>query len=336
LQTAKMPSGRRARWIMELQQYDFTIKHRPGKQNANADALSRIEESENEVLCYMIDRVESVECALSDIHHRQKRRKLEEDEEATYLITAASNYLRNLGPAPGESDDEEGSEILLLIDEDENPIGHLVSIGNYDLKELGNSGNEGDEDTETSEESLDEEEYRIYREWLDESEGSEIEEYGRNDIEEPEGEFLELIEDGIATIAYDYTGKEVLDLYKKAIKIKSVIAGQPITRGGTRCTEYCDIENHHSHTYCTNCKRNLFLNTVKHECNWGMGMGEIHPEMNPEFLVNQPWWTEPFAVLLENNTTYLRQLLRCVFNLPFYEIDINDNFDNLDLIAPLD
>src|SRR5581483_7965791 len=42
LQTAKMPEGRRARWIMKLQQYDFEIKHRPGKSNANADALSRL------------------------------------------------------------------------------------------------------------------------------------------------------------------------------------------------------------------------------------------------------------------------------------------------------
>src|SRR5688572_20697004 len=27
LQTSKLPKGRRARWVMELQQYDFTIKH---------------------------------------------------------------------------------------------------------------------------------------------------------------------------------------------------------------------------------------------------------------------------------------------------------------------
>jgi RNase H-like domain found in reverse transcriptase len=48
LQTCKVPTGRRARWIMFLQQFNFEIVHRPGKENKNADALSRIQE----VQCY--------------------------------------------------------------------------------------------------------------------------------------------------------------------------------------------------------------------------------------------------------------------------------------------
>ena len=42
LKTAKVPSGRRGKWMMELQQYDFEVKHRSGKSNTNADALSRL------------------------------------------------------------------------------------------------------------------------------------------------------------------------------------------------------------------------------------------------------------------------------------------------------
>lgn len=37
----KDPFGRIARWIAELQQYDFSIEQRPGKSHCNADALSR-------------------------------------------------------------------------------------------------------------------------------------------------------------------------------------------------------------------------------------------------------------------------------------------------------
>ena len=35
------PSGKLARWAMTVQEMDLTLKHRSGKQNANADALSR-------------------------------------------------------------------------------------------------------------------------------------------------------------------------------------------------------------------------------------------------------------------------------------------------------
>ena len=41
LMSLKDPTGRLARWSLLLQQYDFEIKHRAGKANANADALSR-------------------------------------------------------------------------------------------------------------------------------------------------------------------------------------------------------------------------------------------------------------------------------------------------------
>ena len=44
LQTADVPTSKRARWMMYLQQFQFEIVHRPGKENSNADALSRIPE----------------------------------------------------------------------------------------------------------------------------------------------------------------------------------------------------------------------------------------------------------------------------------------------------
>ena len=41
LMSAKDPTNRIARWVMYLQQYDFTIEHRPGRASGNADGLSR-------------------------------------------------------------------------------------------------------------------------------------------------------------------------------------------------------------------------------------------------------------------------------------------------------
>ena len=45
----KIPKGRRGKWIMELQQYDPEIKYKSGKQNKNADALSRIIDKEKDI-----------------------------------------------------------------------------------------------------------------------------------------------------------------------------------------------------------------------------------------------------------------------------------------------
>jgi hypothetical protein len=42
LMKTHIPKGRRARWIMKLQQFNFEIKHRSGRSNKNADALSRL------------------------------------------------------------------------------------------------------------------------------------------------------------------------------------------------------------------------------------------------------------------------------------------------------
>ncbi|GET58734.1 DDE-type integrase/transposase/recombinase [Rhizophagus irregularis DAOM 181602=DAOM 197198] len=42
ISTSKVPKGRRGRWMMELQQYDFEIIHKPKKENKNADAMSRL------------------------------------------------------------------------------------------------------------------------------------------------------------------------------------------------------------------------------------------------------------------------------------------------------
>lgn len=49
LNSLKDPQGRLARWAVKLQQYDFTIQHRAGKLNKAADALSRVEEEQEEI-----------------------------------------------------------------------------------------------------------------------------------------------------------------------------------------------------------------------------------------------------------------------------------------------
>ena len=42
LMSIRNPTGKLARWALQLQHYDFEIIHRPGASNGNADAISRL------------------------------------------------------------------------------------------------------------------------------------------------------------------------------------------------------------------------------------------------------------------------------------------------------
>ena len=42
LMAGKRQTGRLARWVLRLQEFTFEVKHKPGKANTNADALSRL------------------------------------------------------------------------------------------------------------------------------------------------------------------------------------------------------------------------------------------------------------------------------------------------------
>src|SRR5262249_34958706 len=67
----------------------------------------------------------------------------------------------------------------------------------------------------------------------------------------------------------------------------------------------CDTENHHLHFYCKWCRKNLPYNTTIHKCKMGLDLGQIHPDMDPKYLTNYRWWTEPPAITEENRTHYI-------------------------------
>ena len=48
LRNQKDPRGKFARWILELEQYEYSFEHRPGIEIAGPDALSRIQTSKEE------------------------------------------------------------------------------------------------------------------------------------------------------------------------------------------------------------------------------------------------------------------------------------------------
>ena len=77
------------------------------------------------------------------------------------------------------------------------------------------------------------------------------------------------------------------------IETRWVTANQPNRREKWKCDDYCDVKNHHLHIWCSICERRIDReDRLNHNCRFGMGRGQIHPEMNPDYLYNDVFWTE--------------------------------------------
>ena len=85
LNTAR-PSGKLARWALTIQEMDLTIKHKAGKNNSNADALSR-----NPCPSSPVSAVESVTTSESEVHIDTV--ELQAKQKSDPELAAMINYL---------------------------------------------------------------------------------------------------------------------------------------------------------------------------------------------------------------------------------------------------
>jgi hypothetical protein len=99
---------------------------------------------------------------------------------------------------------------------------------------------------------------------------------------------------GFWTVAWTYSHEEVTRLMNNIIETKWVVANQPMRKGRWKCNDYCDLENHHMHAWCNICQRRIDLEErLNHNCRFGLGLGQIHPDMDPNHLYNNVFWEEP-------------------------------------------
>ena len=61
LDRLKENNARLTRWSLSLQPYQFRVQYRPGKANANADALSRAGDSTTDATCHSQEKGEECE-----------------------------------------------------------------------------------------------------------------------------------------------------------------------------------------------------------------------------------------------------------------------------------
>ena len=106
LQGLKEPKGRLARWILALQEYEFEIKHRPGKQHDNADTLSRFPRvSPTLVPDWSSDEDLMVGVAATEVNaswSKEEIIKAQQDDPSIFLVV---QKLRCTNTAPKEDED---------------------------------------------------------------------------------------------------------------------------------------------------------------------------------------------------------------------------------------
>ena len=75
----KEPEGQTARWLESLQEFDFEVIHRSGRNHSNADALSRCDTTgEDEVKRYKVNAATVSKDPLDSVNMHQ----LQEKDEA--------------------------------------------------------------------------------------------------------------------------------------------------------------------------------------------------------------------------------------------------------------
>jgi hypothetical protein len=360
---------------MYLQQFDFEITHRPGKENTNADALSRnleiecnfigvkIEEegnkngtpttsfqfitneieydgdsesddnSEEDISDYSMEQYTNIINFSQEMEElqdqiykikSQKREVLEEVRITTDQIQAKVNELLNNGKQPetrkrkrlveiqkpeGDSDDESTQSIQAT--EARSPTA-FSCCGEIWCNCTTNNTFEETEDYNQEYEAHWSEKHAedIISHYTDEpmeqienENGWGPEYYNDQHLNEAWGlpdlsdEIEQHIDEvwGIWTVAWTYSREEVTNLINNIIETKWVVANQPMKRGKWKCDDYCDVENHHLHSWCTICQRRIDREErLNHNCRFGIGRGQVHPDMNPDYLYNDVFWQEPF------------------------------------------
>jgi len=105
LQKFKEPEGQVARWVQKLQEYQFTINHRPGKRHNNADAMSRMPCKQCGIApaeeALVVNAVATMDLASLSSYSPQDLRtaQLEDSGTALFLTSKESNIRPTLPPS---------------------------------------------------------------------------------------------------------------------------------------------------------------------------------------------------------------------------------------------
>ena len=361
--------------MMELQQYDFEIVHRPGKENTNADALSRVhinyigidrsskslgkhregcecneclvnQSDDDEIaLQLMIDEVKTTYPDEEWLDMEELRRREQQgmnciSAQTTVAILAAAKDIKKAKLWETMRNCAPNSPVIITTEELLKE--YYTNYQNED-KEYDANDEDSDDESYISMESLISEKEKLDKAasspipweccneiicrcgdiyepidypsdsdnypqttWDDFPNEDQFNDNWSNPANENEQEISTVW--SLCTIAWNYTEVEIADMYANLIKEKWVVANQPERKGRMKCQDYCDTENHHLHKWYHICGKRIDWD-MDHapNCKFGIKLGQIHPDMNPIYLINNMFWDEPQAVIQENKNFFSQQ-----------------------------
>lgn len=109
MKTLKDPKDRLARWILFLENYSYEIKHRSGKQNANADAISRIPYEHEE------------DSEVNEIEINDNKNKCQKSLQTLEVWSEASKELLNINSYPSYNNESPNIKTNIKQEQKDNP-----------------------------------------------------------------------------------------------------------------------------------------------------------------------------------------------------------------------
>ena len=107
LHNFKEPEGQIARWLEQLGEYDFTLKHRPGVKHGNADAMSRSPSAEGSGS----PEVQEVNSIGTACFQRWSGDELAEEQRADPHLSVVINWLEAGGDRPSRAETQGTSQV---------------------------------------------------------------------------------------------------------------------------------------------------------------------------------------------------------------------------------
>lgn len=127
------PTSRLMRWRLKLAEYEYQIKYKPGKQNKNADALSRNPVTEPKQICALQAKRSRSASSDESVRHEDKKQKISHPSDKRIH---ESNESGNPAPHKKQKPDE------LSPYEDSEEEGEQLSPGGKFLAALGSDSND--------------------------------------------------------------------------------------------------------------------------------------------------------------------------------------------------